>query len=39
MCFETQFFPNAMNEPGFPSPILRPGETYRHRTVYRFGTR
>jgi aldose 1-epimerase len=38
MCFETQFFPNAVNEPRFPSPILRPGETYRHKTVYTFAT-
>ncbi|MFP4010793.1 MAG: aldose epimerase family protein [Spirochaetaceae bacterium] len=38
MCFETQFLPNAVNEPAFPSPILRPGDTYRHETVHIFGT-
>ncbi|MFP4614082.1 MAG: aldose epimerase family protein [Spirochaetaceae bacterium] len=38
MCFETQFLPNAVNEPGFPSPFLYPGETYRHTTVHTFGT-
>jgi aldose 1-epimerase len=38
MCFETQFLPNAVNEPAFPSPILRPGETYHHKTVHVFGT-
>ena len=38
MCFETQFLPNAVNEPGFPSPFLYPGETYRHTTVHVFGT-
>lgn len=38
MCFETQFLPNAVNEPGFPTPILRPGDTYRHKTVHVFGT-
>ncbi len=33
---EAQGFPNAINEPGFPSPILRPGETYRQSIIYRF---
>ena len=36
---ETQHFPNSPNEPGFPSTILRPGETYRSTTVYTFDTR
>jgi aldose 1-epimerase len=36
---ETQHFPNAPNEPAFPSTILRPDETYTSRTVYRFATR
>jgi aldose 1-epimerase len=36
---ETQHFPDSVNQPAFPSTILRPGETYRHTTVYRFGTR
>ena len=34
-CLETQHFPNAANEPRFPSIILRPGETYHHICVYR----
>lgn len=38
-CLETQHFPDSPNQPGFPSTILRPGETYRSATVYRFGTR
>lgn len=38
VCLETQFFPDAPNQPRFPSPILRPGQTYRHATVFRFGT-
>ena len=38
VCLETQFFPNAINCPGFPSPVLRAGEIYRHRTVYQFKT-
>ncbi len=38
ICFETQHFPDAPNQPGFPSSLLRPGEEYRHRTEFRFGT-
>jgi aldose 1-epimerase len=38
-CLETQHFPNSPNEPSFPSTILRPGETYRSQTTYRFTTR
>lgn len=33
---ETQGYPDAVNQPGFPSVILRPGEAWRHRTVFRF---
>lgn len=36
MCLEPQTFPNAINEPGFPSPVLRPGQTYQHTIEYRF---
>jgi aldose 1-epimerase len=35
---ETQHFPDAPNRPEFPSTVLRPGETYRTTTVYRFET-
>ena len=35
-CFEPQLFPDAINHPGFPSPILRPGETYRQVTTFSF---
>ena len=38
VCLETQFLPNAINCPDFPSPILHVGEVYRHRTVYQFKT-
>lgn len=33
---EAQNFPDAINHPGFPSPVLRPGETYRQHIAYRF---
>lgn len=36
LCLETQGWPDAIHHPDFPSPILRPGETYHHLTVYRF---
>ena len=36
-CLETQHFPDSPNEPRFPTTILRPGETYRSRTVFTFG--
>jgi aldose 1-epimerase len=37
ICLETQHLPDAPNHPGFPSAVLRPGETYRHRHRIRFG--
>jgi aldose 1-epimerase len=36
LCLETQGFPDAVNQPGFPSCILRPGQVYRRRTVHVF---
>jgi aldose 1-epimerase len=36
VCLEPQGFPNAVNEPGFPSVILNPGDTYRSTLRYRF---
>ena len=35
-CLETQHFPDSPNKPGFPSTILRPGESYRSITIHRF---
>jgi aldose 1-epimerase len=37
LCLETQHFPDSPNQPNFPSTILRPGEEYYTKTVYRFG--
>jgi aldose 1-epimerase len=39
LCLETQHFPDSPNQPAFPSTILRPGETYRTATVFKFGVR
>ena len=35
-CLETQHYPDSPNRPEFPSVVLRPGATYRHRMVHRF---
>lgn len=35
-CLEAQHYPDSANRPAFPSAILRPGETYRQKTSYRF---
>ena len=36
LCLETQDFPNAVNEPRFPTVILSPGRVWRRRTVWRL---
>jgi len=38
-CLETQHFPDSPNKPGFPSTVLRPGQTYRTTTVHTFGVK
>lgn len=38
LCLETQHFPDSPNHPAFPNTILRPGQTYRSRTVWTFKT-
>jgi aldose 1-epimerase len=35
-CLETQHYPDSPNQPDFPSTILRPGQKYQTRTVYKF---
>jgi aldose 1-epimerase len=37
-CLETQHFPDAINNPRFPSIILYPGEDYKNSCVYKFLT-
>ena len=36
LALETQHFPDSPNQPNFPSTIVRPGEQYRSKTVYKF---
>jgi aldose 1-epimerase len=35
-CLETQHYPDSPNHPEFPNTILRPGQTYRQVTEFRF---
>lgn len=36
LCLEAQHFPDSPNQPSFPNTILKPVETYRQTTVYKF---
>ena len=36
VCLMTQNYRDAANHPNIPTPVLRPGEHYRHRASYRF---
>ena len=36
LALEAQRWPDAPNQPAFPSVILRPGETYTQETLWRF---
>jgi aldose 1-epimerase len=38
-CMETQHYPDSPNKPAFPTTELKPGETYRTTTIYRFSAR
>lgn len=37
LCLEAQAWPDAPNNPHFPSVVLRPGKRYRQVTEYRIG--
>jgi aldose 1-epimerase len=37
LALETQHYPDSPNHPEFPTTILNPGETFRSKTVYKFG--
>ncbi len=36
LCLETQHFPDAPNQPHFPSTVLSPGNIYQTTTIYMF---
>lgn len=36
LCLETEGFPDSPNQTNFPSPVLRPGQTYYHVLIHKF---
>ncbi len=36
---ESQHFPDSPNQDSFPSTLLKPGEKFHHKTIYRFGVK
>ncbi|ERM94076.1 aldose 1-epimerase [Amborella trichopoda] len=36
LCLETQGFPNAINQPNFPSIVVEPGKKYKHTMLFEF---
>ncbi len=36
LCFEAQHFPDSPNHPYFPSCVLKPGQIYTQKTIYKF---
>jgi len=36
LCLETDYFPNAVNEESFPSPLYGPEKDYTSTTIYKF---
>ena len=36
LCLATQQFPNSPNNPDYPSVTLRPDDTFRSQTIYKF---
>jgi len=36
-CLEAQHYPDSVHNPGYPSTVLRPGQTYTQTTHYTFG--
>lgn len=38
LTLESQHYPDSPNKPEFPTTELRPGETFKSKTIYKFGT-
>ena len=38
-CLETQHYPDSPNHPAFPTTILKPGETFHSKTVFKFSAK
>ncbi len=39
VCLETQHYPDSIHHPEFPSTVLRPGETFKSTTVFKFSAK
>lgn len=39
MCFETQYYPDSPNHPEFPSCIFNKERSFKHTTVFSFGSK
>ncbi len=38
IALETQHFPDSPNHPGFPDTILKPGEVFNERSIFKFSS-
>jgi aldose 1-epimerase len=38
-CLEADHFPDSINQPSFPSAVLRPGQTFKQTTIHKFSTK
>jgi aldose 1-epimerase len=38
IALETQHYPDSVHQPDFPSTLLKPGEIYNQKTIYKFVT-
>ena len=36
LCLETQYYPDTIHQPGFPSCVFGPGNDYKSETIYKF---
>ncbi len=39
LALETQLYPDSPNKPEFPSATLKPGQTYKQTTIYKFSAK
>ena len=39
ICFETQYYPDALNHEAFPSTIVKAGDAFKTTTVYKFSAK
>ena len=37
VCLETQYYPDSVNHPEWPQSVIKAGQPYHSRTIYRFG--